>query len=442
MKGGSARQSKRSHIGRRWLFSLITIVAPPLILLIHPERIDFREADLLRVVSWLVCLGGMAALFVHAGLVMRGRAFGILIDERNRFSLSRLQMTLWSVIVLATLYVVLLSNMVRDNTSAEPLDVDVNWHLVVLMGISVATLVASPLALSVKHNKLADQLEVISSGDELKDAQQLSRTPKVTGTVVVKQSPADARFADLIRGEEIGTAATADISRVQMLIVTVIIVVVYALEVWRRIAFVPGGISQFPELSESLLVLISISHGGYIVGKLTPTARGEAGSASAKNVPRALQASQRATDLVRNLENRLASLPDDGRAKTLRDSLTLVRGAAAQASTLPIRVTEPNFDQSEISALEGRLEALSASIVALTGNVPIADIENAPASEKVLQVQQKLRALGHVEVSATGIPDARTENAIQIALRAEGVERKDLHPHPLRFYEELAQLLS
>jgi len=437
-----SRRLKFLIIALRWAFILVAIVAPPVILFTFPQTSPLHGLDAPRAWSWIACLLGIAAIFVQAGYELQGRAFGVLIDERNRFSLSRLQVTLWSVLVLSTLYVMFVSNMVRAKVGAEPLDINMNWNLVMLMGISVATFVTAPMALSLKSDKVPDRAEAIDASRELKDKQHLAEAPTMSGTVVMKRSPRDARIADLIRGEEVGNATVVDITRTQMLIITVIVVTAYAMTVWQRIGFVDGSITQFPELSETVLGLIFISHAGYIGGKLAPTTRGEAGAGSPKNLARALQVSQRATDLVRNIELKLANLPAGSQAKVLQDAMTLARSAAAQAGALPTRVTEPNFTESEISSLEGRVEALSASVNSLGGMVPTGEIANSPAATKVLEVQRILRARGRSEVAESGIPDAPTESAILVELKSLGVDRKDLHPRAFRFYEEVAQILS
>lgn len=50
---------------------------------------------------WGICALGMIILLALAGREINGQWLGILIDTRNKMSLSRLQITLWTVMVLS-----------------------------------------------------------------------------------------------------------------------------------------------------------------------------------------------------------------------------------------------------------------------------------------------------------------------------------------------------
>src|SRR5262249_5680156 len=146
-----------------------------------------------------------------------------------------LQMTLWTILVLATLYVVFIARIVRGDSVTKALNVDLDWNLVVLMGISVASYITSPIALSRKTANVADTTEVANASKELVNQQALADKPNANGTVIVKRDPRDARMADLIRGEEVGNATLVDISRTQMLIITVIVVLAYGFAIWSQL---------------------------------------------------------------------------------------------------------------------------------------------------------------------------------------------------------------
>ncbi len=425
----------------RWLFVLVSLFSAIVILQVFPHTYAEGRFDIPRVVAWVICLGGILSLFVQAGLEIKGRVLGVLIDERNRFSLSRLQMTLWTILVLATLYVVFVTNIVRGATVTDALNVNLDWNLIVLMGISVTSYISSPIALSRKTNNIADAAQVASASDQLTNQQNLAARPDANGTVLIKQDPQDARMADFIRGEDVGNATLVDISRTQMLIITVIVVVAYGFAICNELALGPGTLAKLPDLHQTLLGLILVSHASYIGGKLTPTTVGTAGANSAAYLARALQLNQRAADLVRDLRTRLAAAQPGVGAKAINDTLTLALGAAAQTATMPVRVTAVDFKVDELSVLEGRVDALMASVGSLVGTPRLDDIGNAPATQKVAEVQRKLRARGCQDVVESGIPDAATDLAIRTVLSALGVDRRNLHPRPYRFYEELASLL-
>jgi hypothetical protein len=66
--------------------------------------------------AWLVALSLLVAFSAIAGQGITGRWSGLLIDERNMMSLSRLQMFLWTVLVLSGLMTVAISNVATNQT--------------------------------------------------------------------------------------------------------------------------------------------------------------------------------------------------------------------------------------------------------------------------------------------------------------------------------------
>src|SRR5258705_58065 len=108
-------------------------------------------AAAMPVVSWMLIkwgtpLGGwISAVVLAFGFVMMlgkgivGSWFGILIDDRNVFSLSRLQMTLWGLLIVPSLLVIALSNAALS--ARDALDFVVPAELWILMGISTVSFV-------------------------------------------------------------------------------------------------------------------------------------------------------------------------------------------------------------------------------------------------------------------------------------------------------------
>ena len=110
------------------------------------------------------------------------------------------------------------------------------------MGISTVSLVGSPLIL--KDKEAADEL------------------------VPAGESSEDAKFSDLIFGEEKGTQDQIDLGRVQMLLISMIVGISYTVLIATHIggsaAFGKAGINGFPDMDGGLLGLIAISHAGYL----------------------------------------------------------------------------------------------------------------------------------------------------------------------------------
>jgi hypothetical protein len=387
-------------------------------------------------------------------MAVRGRAYGVLIDERNRCSLSRLQMLLWTALLIVTLHVVFVSNVLRASATAQTpanaaqtpnvvsvvkaLDVNFDWNLMVLMGLSIASYLSAPLALSRKAEAPTDTAGLQQNAGILAQEQKLQRPPSSQGNLLVKESSADARLADLVRGEEVSNAVVVDLPRMQMLLVTVVVVLTYATGLVALLAGHEPVIAKLPELNATLLMLIAVSHGGYLVGKLLPTTTGDNANAQ----PRAMLASQQAAGLVGELQAVATKLPaGDTRAPALQNALALARIAAADAAALAGSASGPGLRAEELTALEARVRTLKEGLAAWIGGPAAAGLAAAPAPSTVQAVQQALGAYGYV-LSVNGIIDAATEQALRQELARLGLERQDLHPEWQHFLEEMLPLIG
>jgi hypothetical protein len=423
----------------RAIFVIAASVAPLAILVIHREPSLGTTFDGARLFAWVSCLVGLLGLFVLAGLTIQGRVLGVLIDERNRYSMSRMQIALWTVLILTTLYTVFIANIVRGDWISA-LTVDLDYNLIGLLGISVASFVTAPLALNVKANQPVNEVVLNEVGDQLRKIQKLSENPMAVGRVLVKNNPDDARLADLIRGEEIGNATFVDLSRLQMLVITAVVLLAYLAAVSYCLVAGDWVLRELPKLSPALLLLVLISHGGYITGKLIPNSSAAA-APSPQFTSRALEASRRAATLAADIQARLStSVPGEPLYGWLRNSLVLAQSAAADATALLSRIQVSDFKPDEISNVEGRIEALQNSMRTQPDIKPARQVLDAPSADTVRKVQRRLYDLGHNDLVITGIADESTERAIRERLRDLGVERNALHPRPYRFYEEVAQL--
>jgi hypothetical protein len=216
--------------------------------------------------AWLGTLILLALFAAVVGHGITGLWRGLLIDERNKMSLSRLQMILWTIIVLSGFLIAGLLN-VRIGQD-KPLSISIPVELWILMGISTTSLVGSPLILSNKKNKPINEQEKNRTFALMErqgvDANRLANK----GQVVVNNLPEDAQLSDLFKGDEIGNAAQVDMAKIQMFYFTLIIVLVYAIALCKLLA---GGtaIHFFPPLDESMVALLGISHAGYLTSKAT-----------------------------------------------------------------------------------------------------------------------------------------------------------------------------
>ncbi len=224
-----------------------------------------------RLWSWLVTLILLAAFTTLAGQGVTGLWRGLFIDERNKISLSRLQMTLWTVVVLSGFFTAALSNIAAGD--ATPLSIAIPGSLWILMGISTTSLVGSPLIKSTKTAKAANQKETNQTSALLaKQMGVATVTGKVAnkGQTMVNTSLEDAQWSDMFKGEETGNAAHLDLGKVQMLYFTLILVLVYAVFLGSVFAGAAAKIDAFPALDQGMVALLGISHAGYLTHKAIP----------------------------------------------------------------------------------------------------------------------------------------------------------------------------
>lgn len=223
------------------------------------------------LLCWLVIL---VLLFVFTAVIgqgVTGRWQGLLIDERNKISLSRLQMALWTIVVLSAFFTAALFNITSGN-SGDPLAIGIPPMLWTLMGISTTSLVGSPLIRNTKTARPANAAEQARTLGVLQ--QQGNANATAQGQIVVNNAPQDARIADLFQGEETGNAAHLDLGKVQMFFFTLILVLSYAIALGNMFATIAGFIDGFPPLTEGQVALLGISHAGYLLNKAAPHSEG------------------------------------------------------------------------------------------------------------------------------------------------------------------------
>src|SRR6266699_3538514 len=175
-----------------------------------------------RLWSWL----GTMFLLTGSGLVtshgVTGYWRGLLIDQRNRISLSRLQASLW------------------------------------------------PLIQNYKQNQDPNEEETTKTLTQLSAQHVDTSQVDTAGRLLVNKSPADAKWTDLFRGEEVGNAAQIDLGKTQLFYFTNILVFVYTITLGSLFAHQPAVISSFPDLNQGILTLLGISNGAYLTSKAVP----------------------------------------------------------------------------------------------------------------------------------------------------------------------------
>ncbi len=365
-------------------------------------------------VRWVLIMGVFVGLLVLIGREITGRqveatrrgrsnfqpgrADGVLIDLRNKVSLSRLQLVLWTVLVLSAWVTLALHRVIpvlqgqlgstadmtavvagllvdgepgeaemtraaavlRQLTGQDPaaatgtapvysaLDIAIPTEVLAALGISVASLAGAG---AIKSNRATnengrstqilenradraleaaatagaqvsalettrDTLESLGGGleglddpaaeerarlaearlaeleprlrvaeaaaarAETRAAEQAMRMVEVQAEAVGEwhaySSAADARWSDMVRGDTVANFGFADLSKIQMLLTTLIIILAYAALLWsimsmpaadRLLQVVPS--MTLPTFSDGAALALALSHGGYLAGKTT-----------------------------------------------------------------------------------------------------------------------------------------------------------------------------
>jgi hypothetical protein len=268
--------------------------------------------------AWLIILACMAVAFGLIGLSRGMGLLGILIDAgRNMISLSRLQMVLWTCVILSAFLTTALGRIgdyafnqsgyectpSADAACAKPLDIQLPPLLWGLTGISMTSAVASPLLKANKAQRTSEQdrtqkTRAAQPPRTLLDAEgralptapapapatyasvlaqrKMANEPAVedaqdnVGVMVSKTSWQEASFGDVFTGEEVSTYGYVDMAKVQNFFFTVIAVIAYAVMLAGLMAAVGrdvAGFFVFPDPKEGLLAITAISHVGYLTDK-------------------------------------------------------------------------------------------------------------------------------------------------------------------------------
>jgi len=235
------------------------------------------------LLAWLLTMALMAAVVIAAGYNIKNLYFGFLIDRRNRYSLSRLQILIWTLLVLSAYLTAAFVNIRAD--AEDALAVAIPHELWVLMGISVTSLLGSPLLMNQRRSPQEPRPATTKKTAPRRTARKTANRAvekKVTadGEVVEYAEPWDATWSDLFKGETKGSDDYLDISRVQMFFFTFILVIAYGYYLGRMFFEQGRGegfetIESLPAISGGMLALLGISHSAYLGNKAIPSRRQE-----------------------------------------------------------------------------------------------------------------------------------------------------------------------
>jgi hypothetical protein len=232
-----------------WIIGIIRLEGPACaraLMMSMPEEC-VPEVMAWRHLSWIFSFVTILTFVLGIGHHVTGSWKSVLIDDRNKFSLSRLQLVLWSVLVLSAFSTALVWNLVQDDCVhregdpsdlCEPLDLSIPEHLLLLMGVSSGALIGAHMVKSQQLKK--KELHVHPNRD-------------------------CARWTDIFETEGTDDRSWLDFGKVQMFLFTVILVLTYAAVVGSE--FKESDNFAFPALPETAVVLLGISQIGYLATK-------------------------------------------------------------------------------------------------------------------------------------------------------------------------------
>ncbi|MDF2814592.1 MAG: putative rane protein [Paenibacillus sp.] len=239
---------------------------------------------------WLANIAIMTIALFLLSYFIQGRALGVLINEQNYMSLSRFQTVIWTLLLLSAYGTATVLRAISGIPDA--MDIEMDWHLWALLGISVTSLVGSPLIKSTKAVKplSSDSAKTIvdnhvntlktdmgsesdaQEGESMVDLEQSANVVRKEisgqGVLAVKEHSGLASFMDLFRGEESANCQYLDLAKVQMFFFTIVSSFAYAVALFHMFATSSAAdMTAFPVVSDGLVAILGISHAGYLTSK-------------------------------------------------------------------------------------------------------------------------------------------------------------------------------
>jgi hypothetical protein len=240
--------------------------------LVIPYRaVEAGDASNGRMLAWGLMVAILVVFLGVLGDGVTGIKRGILVDSRNRLSLGKIQMVAWTLLLLSAYAAAVLANI--GTGQPNPLAVAIPSELWIAMGISTASLIGSPLILNTKRSErktAARNAEYERQCALLAEQGVDCTTLERQGALVVYKHPRNSRWLDLVEGEETGNVGLLDLAKVQLLLFTAVLILVYSIGLGDTLADARGDITELPGLDASMMALLAISHAGYLGKKALP----------------------------------------------------------------------------------------------------------------------------------------------------------------------------
>jgi len=241
----------------------------------------------------IVAAVAVLAIAAGVGLSKRKTIFGVLVDGRGKYSLSRLQILLWTALIIGGYFGIAFPKLEFVDIPAEVLG---------LLGVSLGSAVVSTaikanqmlagqtedeeqrsrhIATSAQNEMLRllgmDHPESLSPDEKSALLAHLSEDEltELNRQVEIKRKPS---WMDMFSQEQKGKEDLIDIGKLQMFAWMVIALVIYGAMLVKQLTLPPLQVQQLtdlPNITGTILALMGISQTAYLGMKLpsqTPTA--------------------------------------------------------------------------------------------------------------------------------------------------------------------------
>lgn len=231
----------------------------------------------MRLLTWICNIALLLVFTLIVGHGTTGIWRGVLIDDRNKISLSRMQTLAWTILILSAFLTAALTNMliamqgrIDTNALSQALRIAVPSDLWILMGISFASLIGSPL---IQDRKKQADTKNQPDNSQPANTQPFPNDPTravVQGTIVVNNDPHSAQWSNMFMGEEVANEDCLDLGKLQMFYFTILLVFSYGVLIGTQFMNGNTAFHAFPVLDGSVVALLGISHAGYLANKYIP----------------------------------------------------------------------------------------------------------------------------------------------------------------------------
>jgi hypothetical protein len=228
----------------------------------------YKEVMMSALVYWAITgvvmivlaglIGRRAKYWTDEGKEVSKNWLGILIDERQRFSLTHLQVVLWSLVLLSLLAALFLARLFGGVAPTEILKITIPQEILVLAGISGGSAVIATAAKSTRTDEIR---KLGTSGSKIVP---LDSTPNA--------KPLPAHFSQIFMVEDGDMIdKVVDAAKFQNFFLTLIAVGAYVVIAASVLASTTNlNNLAFPGFSPDLLWLVGISHAAYVGNKFVP----------------------------------------------------------------------------------------------------------------------------------------------------------------------------